>query len=116
VAGMGVPLLCEVLPEVSAVLARALAGLGEPELAARLPFQGFHGRCGCKPDCRFVLTAPAGSSGSLMLWLEVDGDIAGEVSLDPDGRFVTDFEISDCAALGIRPDWYGAARDTGEIV
>jgi len=91
VAGVGVPLLCEVLPEVSGVLAGTLAGLGEPELAAR-------------------------SSGSLMLWLAVDGHIAGEVSLDPDGRFVTDFEISDCAALGIRPDWYDAARDTGEIV
>ncbi len=51
-----------------------------------------------------------------MLWLEVDGNIAGEVSLDPAVKFVTDFEISDCAALGIRTDWYDATRDIGEIV
>jgi hypothetical protein len=85
---------------------RVLAGMGEPGLAAILPRQGFYGRCGCEAGCRFVLTAPAGSSGSLMLWLEVGGNIVGEVSLDPDGRFVTNFDVSDCVAVGVAPDWF----------
>jgi hypothetical protein len=113
-AGVGVPLLREVLPEISVALAGTLTGLGEPELAASLPFLGFHGRCGCKPGCRFVLTAPAGSSGSLMLWLEVGDDIVGEVSLDQDGMLITAFEISDCAALGIRLDWHDATAAEAE--
>ena len=104
----GVPLMGEVFPEVTGVLAGLLADMGEPGLAARLPRQGFYGRCGCKPGCRFVQTAPAGSSGSLMLWLEAGGNIAGEVSLDPGGRFVTDFDLCDCAAVGVPPDWAGA--------
>lgn len=58
---------------------------------------------------RFVLTAPAGSSGSLMRWLEVGGEIVGEVSLDPGGQFVTNFDLCDCAAVGVPPDWFEAA-------
>jgi len=104
-----VPLMGEAFPEVTGVLVGLLADMGEPDLAARLPRQGFCGRCGCKPGCTFVQTAPAGSSGSLMLWLEAGGNIVGEVSLDPGGRFVTDFDLCDCAAVGVRPDWVDAA-------
>jgi hypothetical protein len=28
------------------------------------------------------------------------------VSLDPDGGFVTNFELCDCAAAGVSPDWF----------
>jgi hypothetical protein len=100
----------EAFPDVTSVLVGLLAELGEADLAARLPRQGFYGRCDCKPGCRFVLTAPAGSSGSRMLWLEVGGEIVGEVSLDPDGRFVTNFELRDCAAVDIPPDWFDTAN------
>lgn len=105
---VGVPLMGEVFPEVTRVLVRLLADMGEADLAARLPRQGFYGRCCCKPGCRFVQTAPAGSSGSLMRWLEAGDSIVGEVSLDPDGRFVTNFDLCDCAAVGVAPDWVDA--------
>jgi hypothetical protein len=39
-----------------------------------------------------------------MLWLEADGDVVGEVSLDPDGQFVTNVDLSDWAAVGVSPD------------
>jgi hypothetical protein len=101
----GAPLLIEVFPQVTEVVATILADMNEPELAASLLGQQFHGRCDCVPGCRFVLTAPAGSAGSLMLWLEAAGDVVGEVSLDPSGTFVTNLDIGDCAAVGISPDW-----------
>jgi hypothetical protein len=47
-----------------------------------------------------------------MLWLEVDGDIVGEVSLDPDGRLVTDFDVSDCVG-GDEPDDHALGRSRG---
>lgn len=101
----GAPLLIEVFPQTIETVATILVDMNEPELAASLLGQRFHGRCDCAPGCRFVLTAPAGSSGSQMLWLETAGDVVGEVSLDPTGMFVTNLDISDCAAAGIPPAW-----------
>jgi hypothetical protein len=92
-------------PLATSRVAEILVEVGESGLAERLLRQGFYGRCDCRSDCRFVLTAPAGSSGSLMLWLEVAGDIVGQVSLDPDGASVTNFEIDDCRMVGIPADW-----------
>ncbi|MEV0728203.1 hypothetical protein [Polymorphospora sp. NPDC050346] len=105
-------MLLEVYPRATEIVAAILVGMNEPELAASLLGQQFHGRCDCRPGCRFVLTAPAGSSGSQMLWLETAGDVVGEVSLDPTGRFVTNLDISDCAAVGIPPDWLDVTVST----
>ncbi|GIG03205.1 hypothetical protein Cci01nite_82980 [Catellatospora citrea] len=92
-------------PQATEIVATILVDMIEPELAASLLGQRFHGCCDCTPGCRFVLTAPAGSSGPQMLWLEAAGDVVGEVSLDPTGTFVTNLDISDCAAVAIPPDW-----------
>ncbi|GIH11207.1 hypothetical protein Rhe02_92740 [Rhizocola hellebori] len=73
----GAPLLIEVFPQATEAVATILVDMNEPELATSLLGQRFHGRCDCVPGCRFVLTAPAGSSGSQMLWLESAGDVVG---------------------------------------
>lgn len=44
-----------------------------------------------------------------MLWLEIAGDIVGEVSLDPSCQFVTNLDISDCKTAGIPVNWLDAA-------
>lgn len=72
-----------------------LENVGEPGLAARLATQTYYGECPCKPHCRAVLTAPPGSSSPLMLWLEDDGEIAGQVSLNADGTMVTLVELDE---------------------
>jgi hypothetical protein len=51
------------------------------------------------------LTAPTGSSRSLMVWLEVSGETVGEASLDPAGQIITDFDIGDPKIAGIPPNW-----------
>lgn len=104
-SGFDQPLMREAFPLATSRVAEILVELGESRLAERLLDQRFYGRCDCRPDCQFVLTAPAGSSGPYMLWLEVAGEIVGEVSLDPDGTFVTNFVITDCPAAGIPPNW-----------
>ncbi|WP_212825431.1 hypothetical protein [Polymorphospora rubra] len=100
--------MADVLPQVTSVMVDILDELGEPELAAALPDQRFHGRCRCRPDCRFALTAPPGSSGTYMLWLESADETLGEADLDPDCSMVTAFNI-DHVTLGLPPDWLDTA-------
>lgn len=106
-AAQDLPLLADVLPGVTSHLIDILHGLGqpEPELAARLQRQSFHGRCRCRPGCEFALTAPRGSGGTFMLWLEVDGETIGEADLDPDGTRITAFTIVDHEGFA---DWLDA--------
>ncbi|GAA1747709.1 hypothetical protein GCM10009681_18600 [Luedemannella helvata] len=47
-----------------------------------------------------------------MLWLEMSGDVVGEVSLDPRGEFVTNFDIGGCEALGVPPNWLDVVAPT----
>jgi hypothetical protein len=99
------PFMATVFPEVTIRIVEILRETGYPELADPLPAQRFYGRCHCKPGCSFVLTAPPGSSGGLMVWLEVSGETVGEASLNPAGQIITDFEIGDPKNAGISPNW-----------
>jgi hypothetical protein len=99
------PTMATAFPEVTTRIIEILRGTGYPDLADPLPAQRFLGRCHCKPGCSFALTAPPGSSGSLMVWLEAAGETVGEASLDPAGQIVTDFYIGDPKTAGIPPDW-----------
>ncbi|MDG4826362.1 hypothetical protein O7635_31310 [Asanoa sp. WMMD1127] len=82
-------------PDVTARVVAVLREMGYGDLADSLPAQRFYGHCRCRDGCSFLLTAPPGSSGSLMIWLEVSGEAVGEVSLDPPGRMITEIEIGD---------------------
>jgi hypothetical protein len=100
------PTMAQAMPEVTERLVDLLRDLGHHDLAAALPAQRFHGRCHCRPECRFALTAPQGASGSLMVWLEiVEDEPIGQASLHPHGYIVTSFEIDEPQALGLPPDW-----------
>ena len=99
------PTMATALPEVTAGIVAVLHQMGHPELAEPLPSQRFYGRCRCKPGCAFALTAWPGSSGTYMTWLQLDGEIIGQASLDPDCRTITDFELDDPDALGIPANW-----------
>ncbi|GAA1866385.1 hypothetical protein [Asanoa iriomotensis] len=99
------PTMATIFPDATARVAGVLRELGHSDLADSLPAQHFHGRCHCKPGCTFVLTAPPGSSGSLMIWLEVSEETVGEVSVDPDGQTITNLDIGDPTTLGIPPTW-----------
>jgi hypothetical protein len=87
------PLIRDVLPLVTRRVTELLRKIGEPERADGLLDQRFYGRCGCGEDCEFFLTAPSGSSGGHMLWLEDGEDVIGQVSLDPSGKFITELEV-----------------------
>jgi hypothetical protein len=100
--------MADLLPEITSLVVDILRDLGESELAARLPEQRFHGRCRCRADCTYAMSAPPGSSGTFMLWLELGGEILGEASLDPDCTMITNFTI-DHLALGVSPDWLTTA-------
>lgn len=102
------PLLREVFPQATRAVVEVLTDLGEQGLAARLLDQRFHGRCACKPDCRFVLTAPSGSGMPLWLMLESDDEVVAEATVDASGTFLTSLYIADCAAVGVPPDWLDA--------
>jgi hypothetical protein len=99
------PTMAAVFPEVTTRIVEILRETGYPDLAGPLPAQRFYGRCDCKPGCSFVLTSPPGSSGSLMIWLEVSGETVGEASLDPAGHIITGFDIGDPKTAGIPPNW-----------
>lgn len=104
-AGSRAPAMAAAFPEVTTRIVEILRETGYPELADPLPAQRFYGRCRCRPGCSFVLTAPAGSSSSLMVWLEVSGETVGEASLDPSGQIITDFDIGDPKNAGIPTNW-----------
>jgi hypothetical protein len=89
----GVPLR-DVRPELLARVTVLLDRLGERELAVGLAGQAYYGECRCGPRCDAVLTAPRGSSSSLMIWLEDAGGVVGEVSLNADGTMVTAVELA----------------------
>jgi hypothetical protein len=97
--------MTEAQPHVSRELVRVLHAMGHHDLADQLPDQPFHGRCTCTPNCTFALTAPPGSSGTSMIWLELDGETIGQASLNPDGTRITDFEIGEPDVLGPHPTW-----------
>ncbi|WP_203924944.1 hypothetical protein [Rugosimonospora africana] len=99
------PTMVVAFPEVTIRVAEILREMGYPDLADSLPTQRFYGRCRCKPGCSFVLTAPPDSSGSLMIWLEVSGETIGEVSLDPAGQIITNFDIGAPETLGVPTNW-----------
>lgn len=105
IADFPAPTMATVFPEVTIRIVEILRETGYPELADPLPAQRFYGRCHCKPGCSFVLTAPPGSSGSLMVWLEDSGETVGEASLNPAGQIIADFEIGDPKTAGISPNW-----------
>jgi len=87
-------LLRDARPDLLARVTRLLRRLGERELAARLADQPYYGECRCTPRCRAVLTAEPGTSSPLMIWLEDDRGIVGEVSLTADGTMVTTVELT----------------------
>jgi hypothetical protein len=97
--------MATVFPDVTARVVALLKQMGHSDLADSLAGQPFYGRCHCRPGCSFVLTAPPGSSGSFMVWLEIAGDPVGEVSLDPEAQTITDLDISDPETFGISSDW-----------
>lgn len=105
------PTMATAFPDVTARVVALLNHMGHSDLADSLAGQYFYGRCHCRPGCTFVLTAPPGSSGSLMVWLEIAGETVGEASLDPEGQTVTDLDISDPETLGIPPDWLDQGLD-----
>jgi hypothetical protein len=99
------PTMATAFPDATARVVAVLHEMGHSDLADSFPAQHFYGRCHCRPGCTFLLTAQPGSSGSLMIWLEVSGETVGEVSLDPEGQAITDLDIADPATLGIPPNW-----------
>lgn len=99
------PVMAAAFPEAVTRIVEALRQMGYPDLADSLPSQQFYGRCQCKPGCSFALTAPPGSAGSLMIWLEASGEIIGEASLDPQGKTITNFDIGNPKKLDIPPNW-----------
>lgn len=112
------PLLREEFPRLTGAVVEILVDLGEQELAARLLDQRFHGRCACKPDCQFLLTAPPGSGMPYWLMLESDDEVVAEATIDASGTFLSSLYIADCAAVGIPPDWLDAvapAPNSGEL-
>ena len=115
-AGSRAPTMAAAFPEVTTRIVEILRETGYPELAGPLPAQRFYGRCHCRPGCSFVLTAPPGSSSSLMVWLEVSGETVGEASLDPAGQIITDFDICNPKNAGIPPTWleYGLTLPRSE--
>jgi len=86
--------LRDVRPEFLARVTMLLERLGEHEMAVGLAGQAYYGECRCGPRCHAVLTAPPGSSSSVMIWLEDEGGIVGEVSLDADGAMITAVELA----------------------
>ena len=103
------PAMAVILPEVTAQIAAVLHQMGYRDLAETLPCQRFYGRCPCKPGCTFALTAPQGSSGTGMVWLEIDGQTIGQASVSPDRRAITDVELTDPQTLGIPTTWLDQA-------
>ncbi|MEV6965783.1 hypothetical protein AB0M47_11775 [Hamadaea sp. NPDC051192] len=97
------------LPEVTACLVGLLRELGHDDLAASLPTQFFHGRCGCRPGCSFVLTAPPEWTGTAMIWLEVCGKPIGQASLDLNCQLITNFEIDQPDLINLPLNWLDLA-------
>jgi hypothetical protein len=100
------PTMAAAFPEATTQVVRVLRQMGYTNLADSRPSQRFYGQCHCKSGCSFVLTAPPDSTGTLMVWLEVEGEIIGEASLDSHGRIITNFDIVDPENLGIPSNWF----------
>ncbi|MFB4309365.1 hypothetical protein [Actinomadura sp. GTD37] len=89
----------DVFPELVADIVELLAADGEPlaDTIADLPFLG---PCTCSPTCANLLTAPLGSSGSLMIQLQRNGEESIWLSLDTTATAVTGIEMLDGRDLG----------------
>ncbi len=70
--------------DVTRKLVQMLRTMGHHELANQLPNQPLHGRCACTPACTSALTAPPGSSGTYLIWLELGSETIGQASHNPD--------------------------------
>jgi hypothetical protein len=101
-AGHVPPVMADGFPELVAEIDRLLDAADPSNplrgTVAQLPY---YGRCECTPTCNVILTAPAGSAGTLLVELELDGEAVIWLSLDPTATAIVEIEVLDPEALGL---------------